>query len=71
MAIHRCILLRNARTHVTKSLLDYGADVTARNSSDKMAVEILMDEGLGDLLYLDAGDSDDKSSMSTLMDHDS
>lgn len=36
-----------------------------------MAVEILMDEGLGDLLYLDAGDSDDKSSMSTLMDHDS
>ncbi|KAI4267697.1 MAG: hypothetical protein L6R38_008138 [Xanthoria sp. 2 TBL-2021] len=56
-------------TLVTKSLLDYGADVTARSNSGKMAGEIMIDEGLGDLLDLDS--DDDKDSMSILMDHDS
>lgn len=56
-------------TLVTKRLSDHGADVMARNNSGKMAGEMMIDEGLCDLLDLDS--DHDKNSMSILMHQDS
>ncbi|KAL8789585.1 MAG: hypothetical protein Q9213_001021 [Squamulea squamosa] len=44
-------------TLVTKILLEYDADLMVRNNSGKMAGDILIDAGLGDLLNLDSDDS--------------
>ncbi|KAL8773958.1 MAG: hypothetical protein Q9209_001388 [Squamulea sp. 1 TL-2023] len=57
-------------TLVTKILLEHGADVMAKNNSKRMAGDIMIDEGLGNLLNVDSDDND-KASMLIIPNDDS